>query len=113
IVPSKGDFAMTLRNNGMARWRTDSLADIPSRMSQPAEESLLTGAFGQQLASTRLIVDDFIDLILTGQPEHLYDATTHYINNGGKRLRPFLLMKSCELLGGSTEQALPIAAAIE
>jgi geranylgeranyl diphosphate synthase type I len=59
------------------------------------------------------MIDDFIDSVLDRQPEDLHDATMHYIKNGGKRLRPFLLIKSCELLGGSTEQALPIAAAIE
>jgi geranylgeranyl diphosphate synthase type I len=46
-------------------------------------------------------------------PSDLYTASTHLINAGGKRFRPFLVIKSCELVGGKREKALQIAAAIE
>ena len=46
-------------------------------------------------------------------PEELYNASRHLMEAGGKRLRPFLVLKSCEIVGGEIEVALPIAAAIE
>lgn len=67
----------------------------------------------QQLQSTASIVDEFIISVLDGKPKDLYLASSHYIKSGGKRLRPFLVIKSCELLGGNMEKALPVAAAIE
>src|ERR1043166_5409929 len=104
---------MTARNNGIARSSTDSPKSILGRRSLPSEEKSIPVVLRQQLRSTALMVDGFIHSALGDQATHLYDATTHYINNGGKRLRPFLLIKSCELLGGRIEQTLPIAAAIE
>jgi len=47
------------------------------------------------------------------KPEELYNASRHLMEAGGKRLRPFLVLKSCEIVGGEIEVALPIAAAIE
>jgi len=47
------------------------------------------------------------------EPSFLYQASRHLIDAGGKRARPFLTLKSCELVGGSLEDALPVAAAIE
>ena len=67
----------------------------------------------QQLQSTASIVDEFILSVLDGKPKELYLASSHYIKSGGKRLRPFLVIKSCELLGGNVQKALPVAAAIE
>ncbi len=67
----------------------------------------------QQLRSAASTVDEFILSMLEGSPRDLYLASAHYIRSGGKRLRPFLVIKSCELLGGSAKSALPVAAAIE
>ena len=47
------------------------------------------------------------------EPTKLYDASKHLIEAGGKRLRPFLVLKACELVGGYREDALPMAAAVE
>jgi geranylgeranyl diphosphate synthase type I len=46
-------------------------------------------------------------------PKELYNASRHLMEAGGKRLRPFLVLKSCEIVGGEIEVALPIAVAIE
>lgn len=43
----------------------------------------------------------------------LYKAAFHLPSHGGKRLRPFLVIKSCELVGGDVKLALPAATAIE
>jgi len=59
-------------------------------------------------------VDSFIDeLLKPRRPKVLYDAATHIIKAGGKRLRPYLVLKSCELVGGDAEAAIPFAAALE
>jgi len=59
-------------------------------------------------------VDDFIAKLFpeTGQQD-LYKASMHLLSAGGKRLRPFLVLTSCELVGGEPGKAIPLAAAIE
>jgi geranylgeranyl diphosphate synthase type I len=47
------------------------------------------------------------------QPTELYTAARHLIEAGGKRLRPFLVLQSCAIVGGAHAAALPIAAALE
>ncbi len=46
-------------------------------------------------------------------PDYLREGVIFYVQKGGKRLRPALTMWACELAGGTTEMALPAAAAIE
>ncbi|MDE1815193.1 MAG: polyprenyl synthetase family protein [Thaumarchaeota archaeon] len=58
-------------------------------------------------------IDSFLLSRLKGEPTDLYKAASYLIEHGGKRLRPFLVLKSCELLDGSAKQAIPAAAAIE
>ncbi len=43
----------------------------------------------------------------------LYDSMKYSLSAGGKRIRPVLLMAACEFCGGSAEEALPYACAIE
>lgn len=43
----------------------------------------------------------------------LYEAAAHLVSSGGKRLRPHMAIKSCELLGGTAAAAMPAAAAVE
>jgi geranylgeranyl diphosphate synthase type I len=60
-------------------------------------------------------VDCFIEQIveLESEPQVMYRAARHIIDAGGKRLRPFLVLKSCKMVGGREEDALPTAAALE
>lgn len=58
-------------------------------------------------------VNEFLLSHLLGRPKELYQASSHYIRTGGKRLRPFMVIKGCELLGGDIKRALPAAAAVE
>lgn len=58
----------------------------------------------------RIRTDEFPSLI---EPEALRDAVRAYPLAGGKRLRPALLLWSCGMFGGSPEQAMPAAAALE
>ncbi len=47
------------------------------------------------------------------RPKRLIDAMRHGVLNGGKRLRPFLVMESAALLGGDAQAAMRVAAALE
>jgi len=43
----------------------------------------------------------------------LYDSMRYSLNAGGKRIRPVLLLAACEFCGGTAEEALPYACALE
>ncbi|RLG91340.1 MAG: polyprenyl synthetase family protein [Candidatus Hecatellales archaeon] len=59
-------------------------------------------------------VKSFLEKTLTiKKPETLYEASIYLIKAGGKMLRPYLTLKSCETVGGETFKAIPVAAAIE
>ncbi|MGB7956446.1 MAG: polyprenyl synthetase family protein [Candidatus Nitrosopolaris sp.] len=66
-----------------------------------------------ELESNASTVNQYILSLLEGDPIELYRASSHYIKSGGKRLRPFLLIKSSEMFGGNLRSALPAAAAVE
>ena len=66
-----------------------------------------------ELESNASSVNRYILSLLEGDPIELYRASSHYIKSGGKRLRPFLLIKSSEMFGGDLRRALPAAAAVE
>jgi len=51
-------------------------------------------------------VNKFLKKELKGNPKQLYDAASHLILHGGKRLRPFLVLKSCQMLGGKQSDAM-------
>jgi geranylgeranyl diphosphate synthase type I len=59
------------------------------------------------------IVNRYLKTKLKGNPKMLYDAAGHLIVNGGKRLRPYMVIKSCQILGGKTSTAMPAASAVE
>lgn len=63
--------------------------------------SLIEAALPEQLASLGEI------------PEPLHKAMAYSLEAGGKRLRPMLLLASCEMAGGSVEEAMPFACALE
>lgn len=78
-------------------------------------------AFRQSLADRAALVETFLDARLsadprdheTGRPERLLAAIRHAVLNGGKRLRPFLVLEVNTLLGGSDDAALGAAAGLE
>lgn len=47
------------------------------------------------------------------RPENLLEAMRHGVLNGGKRLRPFLVIETADLLGGDPTAALHVGAALE
>lgn len=66
-------------------------------------------------------VEQFLDELLSSavradeiaRPERLRAAMRHGVLNGGKRLRPFLVMESAALFSASRPAALHVAAALE
>ena len=46
-------------------------------------------------------------------PRNLRHAAEYGLLGGGKRMRPLLVMRACAAVGGTQEQAMPAAAAIE
>lgn len=59
------------------------------------------------------IVNKYLNSKISGNPKILYDAATHLIIHGGKRLRPHMVIKSCQMLGGNITIAIPAAGAVE
>ena len=68
---------------------------------------------GNDLESNAIHVNEFILSYLGGTPKELYLASSHYISSGGKRLRPYIVLKVSELFGGTSRKAMPAAAAVE
>ncbi|WP_438751344.1 polyprenyl synthetase family protein [Pararhizobium sp. O133] len=67
-----------------------------------AVETCLSGILGETIQADEI-----------ARPAPLLAAMRHGLLNGGKRLRPFLVIESTALLGGDPEAALRIAAALE
>jgi geranylgeranyl diphosphate synthase type II len=68
-----------------------------------------------ELVDVAKVIEQELDTQL-GQlklPEHLADATTYAVTNGGKRVRPALTLLCCEAVGGSQKDALAAAVAVE
>ena len=75
-----------------------------TRLKQSAVE---TEALLMQLLSSQELEDEI------ARPENLTAAMRHGTLNGGKRLRPFLVVESAALFGGDHETALRIGAALD
>ena len=59
------------------------------------------------------IVNKSLKSKLKGNPKKLYDAAGHLIIHGGKRLRPYMVIRSCQILGGKVSNAMLSASAVE
>lgn len=80
-----------------------------------------TSSIEQKLQSRAQEVERLLDQLLSAdlrsdeiaRPERLRAAMRHGVLNGGKRLRPFLVMESASLFGAESGPALRVAAALE
>ena len=60
------------------------------------------------------LVDEGLDKFLPiKKPNELFESMRYTVLLEGKRLRPILCLEICKCLGGTYEQALPVACAIE
>jgi len=67
----------------------------------------------KQMEQNAKIVNKYLNSKLKGNPKKLYDAAGHLIINGGKRLRPYMVIRSCQILKGKVSNAMPAASAVE
>jgi len=67
----------------------------------------------KSLTKNAKLVNRYLRSNLSGSPTELYKAASYLIVNGGKRLRPYLVLKSCEILKGKSKKAMPAASAVE
>ena len=67
----------------------------------------------KQIEKNATIVNKYLNSKLKGNPKKLYDAAGHLIVNGGKRLRPYMVIRSCQILGGKSSTAMIAASAVE
>ncbi len=78
-------------------------------------------AFEARLHENAQATADILDLLVSehlenaeiSRPERLVEAMRHGVLNGGKRLRPFLVVETARLFGEAGEGALRVAAALE
>ena len=90
-------------------------------MAQDAFADTAEQAFAERMARRAGEIARLLDDLLTpdvqegeiARPARLVEAMRHGALNGGKRLRPFLLMEAAEMLGGPPTGALRAAAALE
>ena len=80
----------------------------------PSGELPSTFDFASYLKLSRDRVEIALDSSMGPErPESLRDAMRYSLLAGGKRLRPILCVAACELVGGSSELAMPTAVALE
>ncbi|WP_328701103.1 polyprenyl synthetase family protein [Aquibacillus kalidii] len=75
----------------------------------------MTNNFSTYLAERQqLVTDELIKQISNLEaPSRLKDSMLYSLEAGGKRLRPILMMASCESYGGNYKSVLPVAIALE
>lgn len=66
-----------------------------------------------EVAKVAESVEKRIQKVLRGDGSRLYTAAAHLPQQGGKRMRPFMVVKSCEAVGGKPGDAMAAATAIE
>ncbi|MBD9652623.1 polyprenyl synthetase family protein [Ensifer sp. ENS09] len=77
--------------------------------------------FTRRLATNARAVEALLERLLgqtteadeIARPANLLAAMRHGVLNGGKRLRPFLVIECADLLGGNADAALRVGAALE
>ena len=84
-----------------------------TKADQIAFEALLGARAGALEGLLRRLLDARTLSGEIARPERLMAAMRHGVLNGGKRLRPFLVMESAALFAADGEAALRVAAALE
>ncbi|MDR7484254.1 MAG: polyprenyl synthetase family protein [Armatimonadota bacterium] len=80
------------------------------------EGTALTGSLAAYLAARGPVVERALEAALPAEdtlPGPLHAAMRYSLFAGGKRVRPMLVLASCEAVGGRMEVALPTACAVE
>ncbi|MGS0764044.1 polyprenyl synthetase family protein [Syntrophomonas curvata] len=72
--------------------------------------------FKQELEKRKQHIDSCLKLYLTREDAHppiIHEAMHYAVFNGGKRLRPIMVLEGARLAGGNQANAVPIACALE
>ena len=72
--------------------------------------------FPSYLSERCLVIDEALERYLPPEdryPEIIHRAMRYSVLNGGKRVRPVLMLAACEAVGGDQQRILPAACAIE
>ncbi|MCL2330039.1 MAG: polyprenyl synthetase family protein [Phycisphaerae bacterium] len=76
----------------------------------------IAGTIADRLAQWAKQFDARLERLLVpvpGVPATLAEAVLYAVSSGGKRVRPYIVTRICELCGGSSDDALAPAAALE
>lgn len=70
--------------------------------------------FELEYSSCRALIETSLGGYFTDkQSNTLFEAMRYSLMAGGKRIRPMIVLQFCKAVGGSIEQALPVACAVE
>lgn len=75
-----------------------------------------TNDMNSEMKDFAALVDKYLLENISGETKNIWDAARHYVYGGGKRIRPYLVMKSFELVNGGIsdqQQIVSIASALE
>lgn len=70
----------------------------------------------EEILEIQSVIDEELNSLFIGKSgyqEKIFEAMKYSLFTGGKRIRPILLLKSCQLINGSYEEAIPFALAME
>jgi geranylgeranyl diphosphate synthase type II len=70
--------------------------------------------FNDRYLRYKSLVDKYLEKFVSeNEPETLYKPAKYVLGAGGKRIRPLLVLLSCEAVGGSPQEALHAGVAVE
>src|SRR5665647_2984578 len=72
--------------------------------------------FIQELRKRKEYVEKYLDKFLGGEPQYpplIHQAMHYAVLNGGKRLRPIMVLEGARIAGGKIESVMPTACAME
>ena len=101
--------------------RKQTVAQWIATWQETAMDRQMADNFATRLESTAQQVAALLEALLSGdvldgeiaRPDELMAAMRHGVLNGGKRLRPFLVIETARLLGAAEIAARRVAAALE
>ena len=70
----------------------------------------------EEILEIQSVIDDELNSLFIGKSGHqekIFEAMKYSLFTGGKRIRPILLLKSCQMISGNYEEAIPFALAME
>ncbi|CAD7703201.1 unnamed protein product [Ostreobium quekettii] len=98
------------RQGGQVVLNAVELETRPPPSTSETETFDFKGYMKEQAALVETALDSAVPL---ARPETIHESMRYSLLAGGKRVRPVLCLAACELVGGSLENAMPTACALE